>query len=246
MSKELSVQTQTLPVIISEDKLSNYLDIIGLTTLSTSEKSQFIEMCKAFQLDPFKREIYAIKYSGTFSIVVGYEVYLKRAERSGLLDGWHCTTEGSIKEGTLKAVCTIHRKDRKHPFIWEGFYDEFVQKKDNKPTKFWEKGRFMTMKCTISQAFRLCFSDELGGMPYTADELSIDISHEEIKEPVVKKELPQPASETQLEIIYDLATDCYNLGLLDEAKYQKTLNYKYNTVTAHQTIEKLTKLKENE
>ena len=31
----------------------------------------------------------------------------------------------------------------------------------------------MTKKVAIAQGFRLCFPDELGGMPYTADELAL-------------------------------------------------------------------------
>ena len=38
-------------------------------------------------------------------------------------------------------------------------------------TKFWQKADFMIKKVAISQAFRLCFSDELGGMPYTKEEV---------------------------------------------------------------------------
>jgi len=54
-------------------------------------------------------------------------------------------------------------------------------------TKFWEKANFMTKKVCISQAFRLCFSDELGGMPYTIDEMqpeeiTQDIAHVEVIE----------------------------------------------------------------
>ena len=33
----------------------------------------------------------------------------------------------------------------------------------------------MIKKVAIAQGFRLCFSDELGGMPYTADEINSDI-----------------------------------------------------------------------
>jgi hypothetical protein len=36
---------------------------------------------------------------------------------------------------------------------------------ENRPT-------FMTQKVAISQGFRLCFGDELGGMPYTVEEMT--------------------------------------------------------------------------
>lgn len=159
--------------VVRENELVKFLDVMGLAPkLNDAEKTQFLQISKAYNLNPFKREIYCTKYGDTMSIITGYEVYIKRAERSGQLDGWTATTTGSVQNGDLKATVTIYRKDRKYPFVWEALYVECVQKtREGKPTKFWEKADFMTKKVAISQAFRLCFSDELGGMPYTADEM---------------------------------------------------------------------------
>ena len=123
------------------------------------------------------------------TIITGYETYIKRAERSGQLDGWGVTTSGTVEAGDLKATVTIHRKDRSHPFIWEALYTEYVQKTGaGVVTKFWQKATTMIKKVAISQAFRLCFSDELGGMPYTTEEVQTDdISHE-----VMPEEKAQP------------------------------------------------------
>lgn len=162
---------------VEESTLVSYLDVMGIAPkLNDKEKLQFLSIAKTFGLNPFKREIFCTVYGEgqykQFSIITGYEVYIKRAERSGLLDGWKAETTGSVANGDLKAIITIYRKDRTHPFVWEVFYDECVQKtKEGKVTKFWEKANFMTKKVAISQGFRLCFSDELGGMPYTADEM---------------------------------------------------------------------------
>lgn len=178
MNNELAVQ-QT----VGDKELISHLDALGLTTkLSEGEKTTFLSIAKAFNLNPFKREIHISKYGENLSIITGYEVYIKRAERTGQLDGWNATTSGSVATGDLKAIVTIYRKDRQHPFVWEALYEECVQKtRDGKVTKFWEKAAFMTKKVAISQGFRLCFSDELAGMPYTADELpeqlTEDVSH---------------------------------------------------------------------
>jgi phage recombination protein Bet len=159
--------------VVTDSQLIGYLDNLGLTAkLTNQEKNTYLQIAKAFGLNPFKREIYVSKYGDNLSIITGYEVYIKRAERSGQLDGWSATTTGSVADGNLKATVTIYRKDRKHPFIWEALYTECVQTtRDGSVTKFWQKAEFMTKKVAISQAFRLCFSDELGGMPYTADEM---------------------------------------------------------------------------
>lgn len=168
MKTELTVQNS-----VSEKELISHLDALGITSkLSEGEKNTYLSIAKAFNLNPFKREIHISKYGENLSIITGYEVYIKRAERTGQLDGWNATTSGSVATGDLKATVTIYRKDRAHPFIWEAIYDECVQKtREGKVTKFWEKAAFMTKKVAISQAFRLCFSDELAGMPYTSDEI---------------------------------------------------------------------------
>lgn len=156
--------------------LINYLDSLGLTSsLTDQEKNLYLNICKAFQLNPFKREVHVSKYGTQMSIITGYEVYIKRAERSGQLDGWEADTTGSVATGDLKATVTIYRKDRSKPFVWHALYKECVQTtKEGQPTKFWSKAEFMTKKVAISQAFRLCFCDELGGMPYTADEIQVE------------------------------------------------------------------------
>jgi phage recombination protein Bet len=152
------------------------------SNLTQAEVTQFIEIAQGFGLNPFKREIYASKYGNNFSVIVGYETYIKRAERSGRLSGWNVTTEGGIDDGSLKAIITIHRNDFTHPFVHEVFYVEYVQRtKEGRPTKFWsDKPYTMIKKVAMAQGFRLCFSDELGGMPYTADELPEHVGQNQI------------------------------------------------------------------
>jgi len=190
--------------IISKEKLIKYLDLFQQTSnLTETEKSQFIEIAAMSNLNPFKREIYITAYGeGRYrscSIITGYEVYIKRAEMSGLLDGWSTKIEkcaaiqvnnnGSLSDTKdIKAIITIHRKDFSHPYIHEVKFSEYVQKKkDGTITKFWkEKPETMLKKVAISQGFRMCFNEILGGMPYTKEELlneqqTIDISYQDIK-----------------------------------------------------------------
>jgi phage recombination protein Bet len=179
--------------------LKNYLRAANLVGhLSDVETDQFIQICTAFGLNPFKREIYASKYGNNFSIVVGYETYIKRAERSGLLSGWKVTTEGTFDPGNpsksnLKAIIVIHRTDFQFPFEHEVYFSEYCQRtKAGQLTKFWA-GKPITMikKVVMSQGFRLCFSDELGGLPYTKEETGQDekfVVAEEVTEQVTIQE----------------------------------------------------------
>jgi phage recombination protein Bet len=162
------------------EKIKKYLQAMNLSSnLTTGEVEQFIEIAKSFNLNPFKREIYANKYGDKFSVIVGFETYIKRAERSGLLSGWNVRTEGvidfqNIMNSSLRAIITIHRKDFEFPFVHEVYYSEYVgRKRDGSITEFWKnKPVTMTKKVAMAQGFRLCFSDELGGLPYTTEELS--------------------------------------------------------------------------
>ena len=159
--------------------VEQYLSAMGLVKkLTANESQQFAAICQAYELNPFKKEIYAIKYGDTFSIIVGYETYIKRAERSGKLAGWSVATSGKLADNSLKAIITIYRKDWQQPFIHEVYFQEYQQN-----TKIWkEKPITMIKKVAISQGFRMCFSDELGGMPYTAEEVQTeDIVFQEIE-----------------------------------------------------------------
>ena len=135
------------------------------TKLTEKEQTMFLNIAVKHQLDPFKREIYAVKYGSNFNIITGYEVYLKRAERTGILDGWSVSVSGTGAD--MVATITIHRKDRTHPLVHSVEFSEY-----NQGNSMWRsKPKTMLKKVAMAQGFRLAFPDELGGMPYTSDEL---------------------------------------------------------------------------
>lgn len=137
------------------------------TKLNESQKHMFMQLSIRNQLDPFKREIYAIPYGNDFNIVTGYQVYIQRAEATGKLDGWHCQAVKDAKGALTGATIIIYRKDFTHPFEWEVSLLEFDKGQSN-----WKKmPEFMIKKVCIGQGFRLAFPNELGGMPYLAEEL---------------------------------------------------------------------------
>ena len=88
---------------------SKYLESLGCN-VSESHKHQFINICRSFGLNPFLREIYAVPYGNNFNIIVGYEVYLKRAESSGRLSGWKawCENKGGERRNYAQGLeCTL-------------------------------------------------------------------------------------------------------------------------------------------
>ena len=260
MNEIIKKESTEIITPVDEKTIVEYLDTTGLTTsLLPKEKAMFVNMARLYGLNPFKREIYCTVYGeGQYrqcSIVTGYEVYLKRAERIGKLDGWQAQITGKLQDGTLAATVTIWRKDWTHPFTHTAFYTECVQtsKKTGEPNAIWRKmPSFMVRKVAIAQAFRLCFSDEFGGMPYTNDEMGVDapkerdITHEatatiedEVEAPIAE-EKPASADVVQnLEMLltkyeaqlsgkpYELAEEALRTGSDAEviAMYDRVISY---------------------
>lgn len=180
-------------VALPENKLKEFLDIAGVgRELTEQKRRQFIEIAQAYHLNPFKREIYCVSYAGNTSIITGYEVYIKRAERTGLLNGWGVEIKGSGDDMT--AVITIQRKDWPQPFKHEVYFSEAANRtKDGRLNNTWAKmPKFMLKKVAIAQGFRLCFSDELGGMPYTQDEIGPDTDYKVKPAPMTTTEVAEP------------------------------------------------------
>lgn len=180
---------------VTDEVLRNFL-FANETSITERETASFFQIAKAFNLNPFKREIYCVAYGEgdkrQLSIITGYEVYIKRAERTGMLDGWKVEFFGRFEKQTVKkemngrngpytktveqvvelercfARITIHRKDRSIPFEHEVEFAEYTQN-----NSMWNaKPVTMLKKVAIGQGFRLAFSDELSGMPYLAEEIN--------------------------------------------------------------------------
>ena len=172
------------------EDLSKIIDafLIGTKTAEKLKPAQ-IALCKqtalAFGLNPLKREIHFIPreikrknpqsgyWEGTgeyeATVVIGYEVYLKRAEATGRLNGWGVTY---VKEGTdTKAILKVYKKGWDQPFEHEVYQSEASQ-----DTPIWRKmPKFMLRKVAIGQGFRLAFPEEMGGLPYMPEELGVGV-----------------------------------------------------------------------
>ncbi len=175
--------------------------LIGTKTAEKLKPAQ-VALCKqtalAFGLNPLKREIHFIpreirkkdqrgNWNGTgeyeATIVIGYEVYLKRAEATGRLNGWGVTF---TKDGTdTKAILKVYKKGWDEPFEHEVYLSEAKQN-----TPVWDKmPKFMLRKVAIGQGFRLAFPEEMGGLPYMPEELGVGV----IQDGVLVEEKAAPA-----------------------------------------------------
>ena len=211
MENELVVQND-----VTQKLLLDYL-IQSNSNLTEHEQKMFVSVAMAYGLNPFKREIYPVAYGSgdkrKLSIIVGYEIYLKRAERTGKLDGFEVSISGIFKkgkiqkkkfdgsfydvqgilpEGEVSATCTVWVKGKTHPVVWTVWFDEYTQSNE-----MWlSKPRTMIKKVAIEQAFRIAFPDEMGGMPYAPEELPEKMANNTFSEaeiiPEAEKETIQP------------------------------------------------------
>ena len=183
-------------VAIKEEMALSIDDVKKFIAPNATDKELFMFMgiAKSYGLNPLKREVHFVKYGNApASIIVGYEIYLKRAERTGKLDGWKCWIEGD------KAIIEIKRKDQSIPIKWEVDRKEF----DKQQSTWKAMPNFMLKKVATAQGFRLAFPDELGGLPYLAEELpaTAHITSESLDKDVVdvKPEMPPPSLPRQYE-----------------------------------------------
>jgi len=142
-------------------------------TATEQEFWLFIQTAKLLNLNPIKREIHFAKFGNQAQIITGYQVYLERAIRSGLLEYWDVQVEKvSDKRETWVGVFTAKRTDWTQPFEWRVSMSEV----DKKQSTWNIMPEFMLKKNTLSQGLRMLIPEILSGMPYTAEEVSAGTS----------------------------------------------------------------------
>ena len=143
------------------------------------ELKLFAYACQRTGLDPFSKQIYAIKRGGSggskMSIQVGVDGLRAVAERTGQLDGsetFFCGPDGEwkdvwlAKEPPAAAKTVIYRKGASHPFTAVARFDDFNAKQN-----LWLKmPAVMIGKCSECACLRKAFPADLSGL-YSADEM---------------------------------------------------------------------------
>jgi phage recombination protein Bet len=156
------------------------------------ELSLFIQQCNRTGLDPFARQIYAIKrrefdsetksYVEKMSTQISIDGARLIAERTGEYAGqdgpYWCGSDGVWRDVWLDssppkaAKVGVRRRGFDEPLYAVARFDAFAQrKKDQSLTRMWDvMGDVMIAKCAESQALRRAFPQELSGL-YTTEEM---------------------------------------------------------------------------
>jgi phage recombination protein Bet len=163
---------------------------------SNDELRLFAYACQRTGLDPFSKQIYAIKRGGKMTIQAGIDGLRSIAERTGQLDGsetmW-CGEDGQWTDVWLgskppaAAKTTIWRKGAGHPFTGVARFADY-----NAGQGLWSKmPAAMIAKCSEALCLRKAFPADLSGV-YSTDEM------EQAVEPVTVTTTALPAGDDKV------------------------------------------------
>ena len=184
-------------------------DMFRAQTATDMEVHQFVQICRAQNLNPFLREAYLIKYSQDkpASFVTGKETFTQRAEAHPDYDGMEAgiivqrgdqieQLSGSFKlpgDTLVGGWAKVHRKSWSTSIEATVAFDEY----DTKQSLWKTKPATMVRKVALVQALREAFPSSFAGL-YDSSEMGQDLPEVPAVVDASPAEIPPPADQKTL------------------------------------------------
>lgn len=221
MSENGLITTNGSAIDFAKKEIVQTLKATVAAGLNDAEFALFAEHCKGTGLNPFKKEVWAIKAGGRLQIMTGLQGYLSIANSHPQFDGMEVEVDDDLNP--TKAICRVYRKDRRIPAEGVALMKEY-----RKETPIWKQmPRVMLTKVAKSIALREAFPQELNGT-YTAEEMPPEYANAPAAErPVVvpADQLPAKKGRVAKAAKPSKQTFYYSLAKISEDRRQDALDY---------------------
>jgi phage recombination protein Bet len=181
MSALVKTETHAVSSRFTNDQIETIKDVF-CKGLSNDEFKIFLYSCERTGLDPFAKQIYAVKRNDkklgreVMTIQTGIDGYRAIADRTeryapGKKPSFAYDPQGKVLSATAY-VMKLTKDGKWHEVEAEAFYDEYVQTTyDGRAMGLWNKMvRTMLAKCAEALALRKAFPSQLSGI-YTQEEM---------------------------------------------------------------------------
>lgn len=162
----------------------------------------FAHAAREHGLSPFKKEIYLVKYGGTYNTIVGIDGMRAKAARTKQFagredarfnlqpDGQYLTASQLAKANTMPTTCTVtvHRMidGQRCPFTKTVVFAEYCPA--NRSGKWATMPYNMIEKCAEAAALRMAFSDQVAGLHIEEEQAAFeDVQISAANDPAVLK-----------------------------------------------------------
>lgn len=169
-----AVDPQVAAAIELQGRLDPLRNALGLQDLSNDEMSLFAMVALRMRLDPFAKQIYAIKRKGKVTFQVGIDGFRSRAEDTGQYRGSDEPVYGDWVDKPWghpdSATVVVHRQMADGSMVNQSstaWWDEYVAdagQSGNGDVQWKRMPRVMIAKCAEAAAFRKAFPQVFGGV----------------------------------------------------------------------------------